>query len=43
MAIQTIYLEDNRSSHFKPLLDSFRIYRVLARYCLPGRSVRRLQ
>ncbi len=43
VAIRTIYLENNRSSHFKPLLDSLRIYRMLARYCVPGRSVRRLQ
>jgi glycosyltransferase involved in cell wall biosynthesis len=43
VAIRTIYLEDNRSSHFKPLVDSFRIYRVLARYCVPGRSVHRLK
>jgi len=30
--IQTIYLDDNRSSHFNPLLDSFRIYFVLLRF-----------
>jgi dolichol-phosphate mannosyltransferase len=32
--IQTIYLNDNRSSHFNPLLDSFRIYFVLLRFTL---------
>jgi len=30
--IQTIYLDNNRSSHFNPLLDSFRIYFVLLRF-----------
>lgn len=32
VGIQTIYLDDNRSSHFNPLLDSFRIYFVLLRF-----------
>jgi len=32
--IETIYIEDNRSSHFKPLLDSTRVYFVLFRYML---------
>ncbi len=32
--IQTIYLDGNRSSHFNPLLDSFRIYFVLLRFTL---------
>ncbi|MCA6105808.1 glycosyltransferase [Bradyrhizobium cenepequi] len=32
--IQTIYIDDNRASHFNPLLDSFRIYFVLLRYAL---------
>lgn len=27
--IQTIYIEENKSSHFRPLQDSFRIYRIL--------------
>lgn len=35
--IQTIYLDDNRGSHFNPLRDSMRIYFVFARYC--GASV----
>lgn len=30
--IQTIYLDGNRSSHFNPILDSFRIYFVLVRF-----------
>lgn len=34
IGIQTIYLNDNRSSHFNPLLDSFRIYFVLLRFTL---------
>jgi putative flippase GtrA len=32
--IQTIYIDENRSSHFNPLLDSFRIYFVLLRFAL---------
>jgi glycosyltransferase involved in cell wall biosynthesis len=32
--IQTVYIDDNRGSHFNPLLDSFRIYFVLLRYAL---------
>jgi len=30
--IATIYIENNRSSHFNPVLDSMRIYFVLARF-----------
>jgi glycosyltransferase involved in cell wall biosynthesis len=30
--ILTVYLDDNRGSHFNPILDSFRIYFVLLRY-----------
>lgn len=30
--IETIYIEDNRGSHFRPLLDSAQIYFVLLRY-----------
>jgi glycosyltransferase involved in cell wall biosynthesis len=30
--IQTIYIDDNRTSHFRPLLDSAQIYFVLLRY-----------
>lgn len=29
ITIQTIYLDDNRATHFHPLLDSVRIYRLL--------------
>lgn len=32
--ISTVYLEENRSSHFRPLADSLRILRVLFRYML---------
>jgi glycosyltransferase involved in cell wall biosynthesis len=32
--IETIYIEGNRASHFKPLLDSGRVYFVLFRYSL---------
>jgi putative flippase GtrA len=32
--IQTIYLDGNRSSHFNPWVDSFRIYFVLLRFTL---------
>lgn len=31
--IHTVYLEQNRASHFHPLRDSFRIYAVLLKYC----------
>lgn len=31
--IQTLYLEGNKSSHFNPLLDSWRIYALLLRFC----------
>jgi putative flippase GtrA len=30
--IKTVYFEDNRESHFNPIVDSFRIYFVLLRY-----------
>ena len=32
--IRTVYIDDNRGSHFNPVLDSFRIYFVLLRYAL---------
>lgn len=32
--IATVYLEENRSSHFNPLLDSVRVYSVFARFIL---------
>lgn len=33
--IRTIYREGNRSSHFRPVRDSFHIYRVIMGYCFP--------
>ena len=35
--IRTVYFESNRGSHFHPLLDSMRIYRVLLRH-VPARA-----
>jgi glycosyltransferase involved in cell wall biosynthesis len=32
LAIETVYLDGNRSSHFNPLLDSMRIYFLLLRF-----------
>jgi putative flippase GtrA len=32
LPIKTVYIEDNRDSHFNPIVDSFRIYFVLFRY-----------
>lgn len=32
--IETVYLDDNRSSHFNPLLDSMKIYFLLLRFSL---------
>ncbi|MDD7769774.1 bifunctional glycosyltransferase family 2/GtrA family protein [Suipraeoptans intestinalis] len=31
--IETIYIEDNRSSHFHPVKDAFRIYREILKFC----------
>jgi len=31
--IATIYIDQNRSSHFNPLLDSMKIYFIFVRYC----------
>ncbi len=33
VSIQTVYLEGNKSSHFNPLLDSVRIYKLLLKFC----------
>ncbi len=33
VSIQTVYLDNNSSSHFNPLLDSFRIYALLLKFC----------
>ena len=32
--IETVYLEDNATSHFRPIIDSVRIYRFLINYIL---------
>ena len=34
--IQTVYLNANRGSHFRPILDSLRVYWVLLRHMLAG-------
>ncbi len=34
LPIRTVYIDNNASSHFNPLLDSFKIYIVLFRYIL---------
>jgi putative flippase GtrA len=31
--IETIYIEENASSHFRPLIDSLRIYFIFIRFC----------
>lgn len=36
--IETIYLEDNESSHFNPFLDSIRIYKVFIKFMLSSLS-----
>lgn len=36
--IETVYLEENSSSHFKPLLDSYRIYKEPIRFTMIGLS-----
>ncbi|MGD9910529.1 MAG: GtrA family protein [Candidatus Izemoplasmatales bacterium] len=36
--IETVYLDNNSSSHFKPILDSLRIYKVPLRFLLIGLS-----
>ncbi len=36
--IETVYIEENKSSHFNPLLDSFRIYAVFAKFILSSLS-----
>ena len=32
IAIQTIYIEENRSSHFRPVRDSLRVYGLIVKY-----------
>jgi putative flippase GtrA len=34
MVIQTIYIDDNKSSHFNPFIDSVKVYFVFLRYLL---------
>jgi putative flippase GtrA len=36
--IDTVYVDDNRGTHFHPILDSFRIYFVLLRYAAASLS-----
>lgn len=36
--IQTVYLEENASSHFRPIVDSIRIYRMFLAYALSSIS-----
>lgn len=36
--IETVYLDNNRASHFRPLRDSLRIYRVFLRFLLSSLS-----
>ena len=36
--IETVYLEENRSSHYRPLVDSLRILRILMRFMLASGS-----
>jgi putative flippase GtrA len=36
--IETVYIEDNRSSHFNPLKDSLRIYAVFGKFILSSLS-----
>lgn len=36
--IDTIYLEDNKSSHFHPVKDSIRIYYNIFKYCLTSKA-----
>lgn len=33
LPIQTVYLDQNRASHFHPFRDSLRIYRILLKFC----------
>ena len=32
--IETVYIDDNSSSHFRPIRDSLRIYRLILAFCL---------
>ena len=32
--IETVYIEENKTSHFRPIVDSLRIYRFILGYCM---------
>ena len=32
--IETVYLEDNASTHFHPIKDSFKIYKIIFKFML---------
>lgn len=34
MPIEVIYIDNNESSHFNPIVDSFRIYKVFLKFCI---------
>ena len=34
--IKTVYIEENKSSHFNPIVDSFKIYKSLIKFSLSG-------
>ncbi|MTD31496.1 glycosyltransferase [Planomicrobium sp. YIM 101495] len=36
VTIETVYIEENKSSHFHPLRDSFHIYKIFVFYALSG-------
>ncbi len=36
--IETVYIEENKTSHFNPLLDSFRIYSIFFKFILASMS-----
>lgn len=36
VAIETVYIEENKSSHFQPLRDSFHIYKIFILYAFSG-------
>ena len=36
--IETIYINDNKSSHFNPIVDSWRIYKVFLKFLFSGMS-----
>lgn len=38
LPIETIYLDNNKGSHFNPLLDSIRVYKTLIKYILSALS-----